>query len=261
MRLNPQTYPAYHKLESGNFYELQVDKLLLDEYNNETSGVSLLIQLMESLKATFLLSDKRYYITEPFQKAIETAYPKIIEGGKHINDIPNDCGILFTKDGFSLYLSNPADHKLKLLVFGFTRNALTTFGYVRNDNHYGGVACTLRDGKPYDDPEILRNYIDSMLTTIYFIHNCETEQKLVLPKQKHRANGVKYFNESKNDFIVLDCKWFTELIRTTPFHVRGHLRWQVYGVGKQKRKLIWIEDFEKSGYQRKANKEINAVMQ
>jgi hypothetical protein len=255
MRLNQNTYPAYISLETGNHYDLQVDKLILDEYSNGGENADKLIALIDALVAIFRQADKRYYITKPFMDAIATAYPKIHEGNKHVNDIPNDCGIVFTQNGFSVYLSNPADKKLKLMVYGFTRNALTTFAYLDNENRYGGIACGLKDGKPYDDHEFLKDYIDSILTTIYFIHNCETEQRVVAPNQKYRAGGQKYFNESKSDFIVLDCRWFTELVRTTPFHVRGHLRWQVHGQGRAKRKLIWIDDFEKSGYHRKPNKE------
>jgi hypothetical protein len=75
------------------------------------------------------------------------------------------------------------------------------------------------------------------------------------PNEKHKENGNKHYNESKSDIIVLDCKWFTDLIRSIPFHVNGHLRWQHCGEKFSKRKLIWVSDFEKQGYVRKATKE------
>jgi hypothetical protein len=55
----------------------------------------------------------------------------------------------------------------------------------------------------------------------------------------------------------LDCKWFTDIIREAPFRVKGHLRWQFFGEKKAKRKLIWIDEFEKSGYKRSATKTLN----
>jgi hypothetical protein len=254
MRLNKNTYPAFIALEQGDFMNLQVDECILKSYTESGKKIDSLIGFMNALYAIFKQSDKRYYITEPFKQAIITAAPKIREGAKQINEIPNDCGVIFTSQGFTVYLSNPADKEVKLVAYGFTRTGLTTFAFLTNDNNYGGTYVTTKDGKVYDDNEGLVNYINSLLTTIYFIHNCEIEQKIVKPQEKYRSAGEKHFNESKSNIIILDCRWFTELIRTTAFHVRGHLRWQVHGEGRAKRKLIWIEDFEKTGYHRKAQK-------
>jgi hypothetical protein len=259
MRLNKNTYPAYMQLEGGNYMNVEVDELILQEITENKDFVQTkdaLFSFTDAMRSVYEEAGRRYYITEPFMQAITTAYPKIKDGQKHFRDVPNDCGVLFTNNGFTLYLSNPADKKLKLIAYGFTRNALTSFAFLTTDDRYGGVACTLKDGKPFSDDEYLQQFINSILATIYFIHNCETEQKIVKPREKYRANGEKHFNESNNEFVVLDCKWFTELIRDTPFHVRGHLRWQAHGTGKQKRKLIWISDFEKQGYHRKATKQI-----
>jgi hypothetical protein len=80
-------------------------------------------------------------------------------------------------------------------------------------------------------------------------------ERVIAPNKKDRTNGQKHYNESKSDITILDCRWFTELIRDTPFAVRGHLRWQVHGEKRGKRKLIWIDKFEKAGYHRKQSKE------
>ena len=82
----------------------------------------------------------------------------------------------------------------------------------------------------------------------------KVEVKEIKPKEKTYFNKDKYFNETKSNITVLDCRWFTDLIRNIPFQVKGHLRWQVYGEKNQKRKLKWIDEFEKHGYTRKATK-------
>jgi len=251
MRLNKNTYPAFETLEQGHYEHLQIDQM----FDQLFKGHNGLLEFLQSLKFTYKQVHKKYYFTNTFKDAIRTAIPKIIDKNKHLNEIPSDCGIIFTDKGFSLYLSNPTDKKLKLLCFGFTKDTLTTYGMIDNDGKFGGFACCLKDGKPYNDTEELNAYLNSMLISLYFIHNCEIEQKVLKPNDKHRENGNKHFNESKSDIIFLDCNWFTELIRNTPFHVKGHLRWQHHGEGFKKRKLIWISDFEKSGYQRKAKKE------
>lgn len=54
------------------------------------------------------------------------------------------------------------------------------------------------------------------------------------------------------DFQItkLSADWYTEIIRTTGFEVRGHWRLQPYSNGK--RRLIFIQPFMKHGYHRKA---------
>jgi hypothetical protein len=253
MRLNKQTYPAFSLLESNQFENLEIDAM----FGKMLDTNQKFLDFISSLRQTYIQVNKKYYLTNTFKDAIITATPKIIDNNKHLNDIPSDCGVIFTENGFSIYLSNPTDKKIKLMCFGFTRNVLTTYGIIDNEGKFGGIACSIKDGKPYDDREGLAMYLNSFLVTLYFIHNCETEQKLIKPKEKHRENGNKHYNESQSDVIILDCKWFTELIRDAPFHVKGHLRWQVYGEKFSKRKLIWISDFEKNGYTRKSTKTIS----
>ena len=252
MRLNKNTYPAFDILENSNLGSLQIDEM----FEILFKGPNGFNDFINSIRFTYKQVANKYYLSSTFKQAILTAMPKISGDKKHLKDVPTDCGVIFTDTGFTVYLSNPTDKKVKLLAFGFTRDTLTTYGIVDNDNQIGGLACSLKDGKPYNDIDHLNNWLDSILLSLYFIHNCEIEQKIVKPNEKHRENGNKHFNESKSDVIFLDCSWFTELIKNTPFHVKGHLRWQHHGEKFSKRKLIWIADFEKSGYQRRAKKEM-----
>ncbi len=251
MRLNEKTYPAYAILESGLFEKLQIDQMFGNGFLKTSEDFFF---FLNSLKTTFKAAKHKYYLTNPFKDAITTAMPKIMDDDKHYHNTPTDCGVIFTDKGFSVYISNPDDAKIKLCVWGFTREALTTYGYIDNEGRYGGIACSLKDSKPYDDQARLADYLNSLLVSLYFIHNCEIETKVLEPNAKLRHEGEKHFNESKSNLIILDCRWFTELIRDTKFHVRGHLRWQVYGERNSKRKLKWIDEFEKHGYHRKASK-------
>ena len=251
MRLNKKNFPTYFALNDLRF--LQIDNMFETLLDSEEKFAD----FITALKHIYLQVNKKYYITNTFKDAINTARPKIEDNNKQINEIPSDCGIIFTERGFNLYLSNPSDKKVKLVSYGFTRDALTTYAVLYNDNNFGGVACSLKDGKPYNDQDYLANYINGLLLSLYFIHNCEIEQKTLKPQDKYRENGNKHYNESNSDLIILDCKWFTELIRDAPFHVKGHLRWQVHGEKFSKRKLIWISDFDKSGYRRKATKSVS----
>jgi hypothetical protein len=253
MRLNKSTYPAYHCLENNLYELLRIDAMFKDEILTDSEKF---IDFLNAIKFTYKQADKRYFVTEPFKEAIHTAAPKIIKDEKLFTDIPTGCGILFTNNGFTLYISNPTDKKLKLLCYGFTRDTLTTYGIIDKDFKYSGCAFSQKDGKPINDSKFCVDYLNGILLAIWFINNCEVDSKIVAPKQKYRDGGVKYFNESNSNFTVLNCNWFTDLIRNTPFTVKGHFRWQVHGEKHSKRKLIWVNEFEKSGYHRKATKDI-----
>jgi hypothetical protein len=250
MRLNEKTYPAYSVLDSGNLDWLKIDQVFSDTLNDNRK----FLDFISSLKITYSQVDVKYYISNPFKDSIRIAIPKIIKDSNYIDKISPGCGVLFTEAGFTLYLVNPTDKGVRLLVYGFTRDVLTTYGIITHDNQYGGIAAVIKDGKPYNDFSYLADFMNGILFSLYFIENCEIEQKIVKPKEKYRSGNDNHYNESKSDIIFLDCKWFTELIRLAPFHVKGHLRWQNYGEKFGKRKLIWIEEFEKKGYNRKPAK-------
>jgi hypothetical protein len=214
--------------------------------------------IINTAHALYKQSAHRYYLTEPFHDAIEKAAPKIVKDNKHWDNEVSDCGMIFgTRGTFALYLLNPIDKVCKMILIGFNRECITSYGIVTHDGKmFGQYWLTDEAGKIYNDPNLLGAWLNSAMTTLYFIHHCEIETKIIKPKEKHRQYGIKYFNEGKNDLTILDCTWFTQLIRDTPFTVNGHFRWQPCGINHSKRKLIWIDSFEKQGYNRQAKKPI-----
>ena len=255
MRINANTHPAYQILQSGNLLPLQIDSMFQDLFNDDFT----IFKMLQSIKFSFEKVNKRYYITSTFKDAIELATPKILDKNLHINNIPSDSGMFFTERGFSIYTTNPSAD-IKIILYGFNKKGvLTTYAFLRKDDMVGGLACSSLNGQPYNDKLALNNYVSSVLCTLYFIHNCEIEVKEIKPKEKTYFNKDKYFNETTSNITVLDCRWFTDLVRNIPFNVKGHYRWQVHGEKNQKRKLKWIEEFEKNGYTRKASKTTETV--
>lgn len=251
MRLNSKTYPAFDTCEKGKFYELQIDQ----HFGTILPNPNVYVNFVESFISTFKQVNKKYYLSETFKESIRIAIPKILKDENYYEKIPSDCGVIFTENGFNVYLVNPGDKLVRLLVFGFTRNTLTTFGKIDSDGNHYGIACSLdENGKPFNDTQVASSFLSSTLLALYFIYNCEIEEKIVKPNEKYRLGNSKHYNESKSDITFLDCKWFTDIIREAPFRVKGHLRWQFHGEKKSKRKLIWIDEFEKSGYKRSATK-------
>lgn len=73
-------------------------------------------------------------------------------------------------------------------------------------------------------------------------------------KKTNLVDKGKIINDTNLDIIYLDSTWFREIVRTEGFKVRGHFRLQPYKDenGQWTRRIIYINEFEKHGYHRKA---------
>lgn len=95
-------------------------------------------------------------------------------------------------------------------------------------------------------------FVIKLLT--YLIFGDITEKHLA-PKKSANMNATRFLNNSKLNITFCDSLW-KQRINTDGFKVRGHFRLQPVGEGRKDRKLIWIEEFEKKGYNRKATVEL-----
>ena len=77
----------------------------------------------------------------------------------------------------------------------------------------------------------------------------EIETK-VLPPKSQGGIRCKYTNSSPFNITFIDSLWITNLIKSDAFKVGGHFRLQPYADGSKK--IIWISDYTKKGYSRKA---------
>lgn len=99
----------------------------------------------------------------------------------------------------------------------------------------------------------LRDYIDMVLDYLCLRQWAEIEIAEVKTTQKKEVKLKKKTEivvEDGISYFTFDSKWFTEVCNNNEFIVSGHFRLQPYGDGS--RKLIWINEFKKNGYHRKA---------
>jgi hypothetical protein len=87
-----------------------------------------------------------------------------------------------------------------------------------------------------------------------FKNYAEIETKILAPGQRQKDINCKYVNDTRLPIRYLDSKWFTTLVKSDAFKVRGHFRLQPCGHGLTDRKLIYIDDFMKTGYTAPARK-------
>lgn len=77
----------------------------------------------------------------------------------------------------------------------------------------------------------------------------EVETKIIPPNSKVKGIDCKYINNTKLKLTYLDSKWFTNIVKSYAFNVRGHFRLQPKKKdGEWTKELIWISEFEKTGY-------------
>lgn len=95
------------------------------------------------------------------------------------------------------------------------------------------------------------------LRLLIFIELSELEIITLKPNEKsgNRRYG-KYINKSESDLIVVNSAWNRILIRKDGFDVQPHFRLQACGKEWEDRKLVFIDAFKKTGYIRRAGKEI-----
>lgn len=106
----------------------------------------------------------------------------------------------------------------------------------------------LIEGEPKS--KVLNEALMSIILYELFKRYAEVEVKLAKQCKQHRENlEVNTFTPDVN---YIDCSWFTTIIRTEGFKVRGHFRLQPCGTGRKDHKLIYINEFEKHGYVRRA---------
>jgi hypothetical protein len=96
------------------------------------------------------------------------------------------------------------------------------------------------------------HYHAFLVSFICFMKYCEVETKIIGAGKKEKFIGTKYLNETNRKIEIVDSTWFTTIVKSEGFHVRGHFRFQPFGEGLKNKKLIWISDFEKAGYTKKA---------
>jgi|ERR1051325_495829 hypothetical protein len=211
-------------------------------------------------KVAHLFKEKIQYISDPFYQAYNKSTSKLAsvldsepinQSGTFISkSSPSETNTIF----YSIISEGKKeDFKLNAIIFFFskeTKKDKPTLAIIVQKNAKGF--------KSFLSDQATKNGLDEMsviadiFSLILFLKYCDLETKEVKGNSKTMHIGTKYVNETKNNIQILDSTWFTTLVKSDSFHVRGHFRFQPCGQGMKDRKLIWISDFQKEGYTRQA---------
>lgn len=238
-----------------------------DEYNKpmtKAQDYKLLYGLMDQFSEPGFADNFKnniQYVTQPFYEAYCKARPKLkevvfdtelYESGTIIIPWPNH-----TQTFFYYIKTNGKKDSWDYDVF------LTLFTKHPKHDSFGLDVLIFLDKDKSEQMDIVwKGFMDQgrdlswwvveIILFRTFLKYADVETKVVNGKKKENHIGVKYVNDTDRKIEILDSTYFTTISRTEGFGVRGHFRFQPYGIGMRERRLQWIDGFKKNGYTRTA---------
>lgn len=93
-----------------------------------------------------------------------------------------------------------------------------------------------------------------------FVELTDNEEVIVPPGRKYgTVKSGKVINIFPEPITIVNSRWNVKTIRTDGFPVSGHVRLQPFGSGTDRHyKLIYIEPYMKTGYTKRAGKDLQA---
>lgn len=141
------------------------------------------------------------------------------------------------------------------IIHWFHKNQLVFAGIaIGNEKKFWSDEEALRSSLPLKDYDRYAGILGDILLFMNFLEYAPIETKEVGANKRVKDLNVKYCNQTETNVRIIDSKWFTTLIKTQGFGVRGHLRLQAVGPGKREKRFVWVTDYVKKGYTRIAQK-------
>lgn len=183
-------------------------------------------------------------LSSNFQDAMLLSQDKLIPILDDVENLAENMyqlnGTMFIKD-FTVAYVYVESH---LCYFIFQKDILIYFCLRNKDSHY-------LLGNDNDDFSLFYHLESYLQLYLVFKKYAEIEERIIKAKERLKLNDQKCINNTLLNLKIIDSSWFTSIIKSEEFKVRGHFRLQQY---KNEKKLIWINDFKKSGYTRTAKK-------
>lgn len=201
------------------------------------------------------------------ERSFERVMPKLFEEFSKTEE----CGILLCKKNTTLVYGFD-DGELHLWCFT-EQNGKSVFNFYSRNNSikdYIGVIITssiLRDDKlfkgTYEQRQKQVAFIANFIATYVAVKKYIKVETIVIPKGKFSAvdgtpleyiDKKKVINNSGQEVIVMDSKWFRKIINDNDIYVRGFWRMQnkKNDLGEWYKELIFVDSFVRHGYHRNA---------
>ena len=244
------------------------DSLLTNHHLQTSENVFKLFAKYDSIYVDFFNNIRHhpdfqiYYIASPVLEMLTN----LDEGNslwKLRDNLKPGAGTFLYKDGLQvMYHIEKNNSEVSINFFGVLKNTVTccmNCGWLLGSD----IEEVYFTQQPYYFPESpSANDIEVILrvtvAVCMFRDFAELETLLISGKGGKRKGTLGNEKHTVKDFpgkiIVINSNWAATIISEKGFGVKGHFRFQPYGPERSKRKLIWINSFEKSGYTINAKK-------
>ena len=233
-----------------------------DEVRTPHAVLEEFYKLKDNCRKPVVISKPFFKVMEKSEDAFTPFHNEILE------DCERECGVVrapYLDEGGILvyYIEN---RKLSVWVVLNTKKddqrivAPSTYISVYPKDKKKGVGHELVvDYIPLIDhaiehPVSLYTHAFAILTYLCLRKWAEVEIKEIttmIKKEVKKQKKTVVVSEQGLSYFTFDSKWYTELCNNNDFNVSGHFRLQPYGDGS--RRLIYINEFVKHGYHRKAS--------
>jgi hypothetical protein len=257
MKISYRNYPILEKLQKGKLGEMVMNSLDLDFFVSPEYNI---------LNSTLMKNAKHFLeeinvISNSFEEACSKSDNKLLD---LLFDILSSkefdlsySGTFILSGGYIYFLRYKFEKKTETysaLLYWFQKNML--IGYYNTDNDpNNAITWFCDDYKRMYNIETEVQTTEEAYSTIFrlilfklFKTYAEVETKELKAHSVLREVDCKYVNDTQLPITYLDSKWFTNLVKSDAFNVRGHFRLHACGKGLQDHKLIWINEYTKSGY-------------
>lgn len=241
MKISYRTHPALELLK-GNIKELQVCKEDIDYFYE--NGEVFLCLFKESIPK---FSEILLFISAPFFDAAEKSFSKFYD----INiDFSTSGTIIYFEEIFFFDIKYLGQNNLEIIFFLFSKRGYPICYHFQKNNK---VFNWYTNNWVYTFPKDTTFFLNTIILLLLFKKYAQVETKFLPPNKRVKDINCKYVNDTSLGITHLDSKWFTNLVKSDAFKVRGHFRLQPKKKdGEWTKELIWINDFEKNGYTAKA---------
>lgn len=191
------------------------------------------------------ISFKLTYLSDSLMEAIKSSFKSFADRTDLLDELGHQHGTILISGHVSLsYDILFSSGEWQGYICGWYQNGLAYFYSSDNLDWRSGL-----DDYPKD------KRIWSLFIILLFLKYAQIETVYLPAGQKVKGINCKYVNDSKFNINHIDSRWFTTLVKSDGFKVRGHFRLQPKKKdGSWTKELIWINDFMKSGYTAPAQK-------
>jgi hypothetical protein len=250
MKISYRTHPRLEKLEKKDIGKFSL-------FEEDLADVKPHVKVFSDFfkRVALGINNQIYQITKPFSDAYEAAGDRLFES-KLYDQVEDDniCFIAPWKEATCMRIRNDVAKKIITTEFVnfFDGHILSAVGSLIIDYNSYPVERTHLGWVSKNVGKTEFHIFNCILMTL-FIKYADVQTKILPAKKKIDEIDCKYVNETKSRLVLLDSLWFTNLVKSDAFKVRGHFRLQPKKKeGQWTKELIWINEFQKDGYTRKA---------